>query len=119
MELKSDKFRSIGHIQHIENTESKSISEQGENLSFSQKVTKFLSKHDLFMNVPFIKKFIDKQLHVLPPATSKPNLNNRRTTFINELSNNGEYLNLAPIQKQEKDPTINKTNEQVIDDNAR
>lgn len=53
------------------------------------------------MNVPFVEKFVNRQLNVLPPPTVQrtSNVNSSRESFVNWLSNNGEYRNLPPIQR--------------------
>lgn len=72
-------------------------------LSLKQRIAQLLQKNNLLMNVPFVEKFVDKQLNVLPPArqeeirTSMPN--NTRQSFLDSLSNFGEYKNLPPIQR--------------------
>ena len=53
------------------------------------------------MNVPFVEKFVDRQLNVLPSILQvrSSTVNSSRESFINWLSNNGEYRNLPPIQR--------------------
>lgn len=54
------------------------------------------------MKVPFIKKFAEKQLNVLPPPTQEhrePTTVRSRTAFVNYISNNGKYRNLPPIKR--------------------
>lgn len=78
------------------------ISQQSENkLSIRQRIAQFLQKNDMLMNIPFVEKFVDKQLNVLPPAsqTRTQPVNSAREAFVNWLSNNGEYRNLPPIQR--------------------
>ena len=77
-------------------------SQQNENkLTIRQRIARFLQKNDMLMNIPFVEKFVDKQLNVLPPATQTrtPAVNSTREAFVNWLSNNGEYRNLPPIQR--------------------
>lgn len=76
--------------------------QQNENkLTIRQRIAQFLQRNDMLMNIPFVEKFVDKQLNVLPPAseTRTQSTNSARETFINLLSNNGEYRNLPPIQR--------------------
>ena len=51
----------------------------------------------------FVDKFIHNQLDVLPPTTPEYKgetlINSTRETFINSLTNNGQYRNLPPIQR--------------------
>lgn len=77
-------------------------SQQNENkLTIRQRIAQFLQKNDMLMNIPFVEKFVDKQLNVLPPATQTrtPAVNSTREAFVNWLSNNGKYRNLPPIQR--------------------
>lgn len=76
--------------------------EQNENkLTIRQRIAQFLQKNDMLMNIPFVEKFVDKQLNVLPPPTQQRTspINSSRESFVNWLSNNGEYRNLPPIQR--------------------
>ena len=70
-------------------------------LSLKQRIAQFLQKNDMLMNIPFVEKFVDKQLNVLPPAsqTRISVVNSSREAFVNWLSNMGEYRNLPPIQR--------------------
>lgn len=78
------------------------VEQHNENkLTIRQRIAQFLQKNDMLMNIPFIEKFVDKQLNVLPPPTQQRtvNTNSSRESFVNWLSNNGEYRNLPPIQR--------------------
>lgn len=91
------------------------ISQQNENeLSIKQKVAQFLQKHNLFMNMSFVDKFVHKQLDVLPAPTQDIRENNTsnetrenpttstnrtREDFISQLTNFGAYRNLPPVQR--------------------
>lgn len=74
-------------------------------LSLQQKVAQFLQKNNLFMNLSFVDKFVHRQLNVLPPATQEARATNNQTlninreSFINELTNFGQYRKLPPIQR--------------------
>ena len=74
-----------------------------EKLSLKQRVAQFLQKNNLFMNLSFVDKFVHRQLDVLPPATQEvrrtATVDRTRESFINMLTNNGEYRNLPPIQR--------------------
>lgn len=74
-----------------------------ENLSLKQRIAQFLQKNNLFMNLSFVDKFVHRQLDVLPPATQEvrrtATVDRTRESFINMLTNNGEYRNLPPIQR--------------------
>lgn len=108
------------------------ISQQNENkLSLKQKVAQFLQKNNLFMNLSFVDKFVNKQLDVLPPArqdTRNPNaltIDRTKESFINELTNFGQYRNLPPIQRMSDPERIARMqrkmeeNQQSNDDNER
>lgn len=88
---------------------------QNENkLTLKQKVAQFLQKNKLFMNLPFVDKFVHKQLDVLPESTQDiretgTNNNTTRETstpnktredFINQITNFGAYKNLSSIQRR-------------------
>lgn len=91
------------------------ISQQNENkLSIKQRVAQFLQKHNLFMNMDFVDKFVHKQLDVLPEPTqdiretntsnetretNTSSTNRTREDFINQLTNFGAYRNLPPVQR--------------------
>lgn len=91
------------------------ISQQnGDKLSIKQRVAQFLQKHNLFMNMDFVDKFVHKQLDVLPAPTQDiretntsnetrenptTSTNRTREDFINQLTNFGAYRNLPPVQR--------------------
>lgn len=74
---------------------------QDNKLTIRQRVAQFLQRSNVLMNVPFVEKFVNRQLNVLPPPTVQrtSNVNSSRESFVNWLSNNGEYRNLPPIQR--------------------
>ncbi len=99
----SGKFKDIEHTIITQDDMSINVPEKENKLSFTQKLAKFLEKHKSLMNISVFKKFVTKHLNALPPATkqienSLSNSNSRRNDFINELSNNGEFRKLKPIQ---------------------
>ena len=106
--------------------------QQNENkLTLKQKVAQFLQKNNLFMNLSFVDKFVHRQLDVLPPArqeTRNPNtitVSRTRESFINELTNFGQYRNLQPIQRMSDPEKIAQMkrkmeqNQQSTDENER
>lgn len=104
--------------------------QQNENkLTIRQRIAQFLQKNDMLMNIPFVEKFVDKQLNVLPPCntrnTSTQTVNRTRESFINELTNFGAYRNLPPIQRMSDPKRIARMqrkmeeNQQSNDDNER
>lgn len=75
-------------------------------LSLKQKIAQFLQKNNLFTNMYFVEKFIHTQLDVLPETTqdiSKSHTSDTtkrtRKSFLEELTNFGEYRELPPIQR--------------------
>lgn len=116
------------------------ISQQNQNkLSLKQRVAQFLQKHNLFMNMTFVDKFVHKQLDVLPEPTQEirktntnteirenntSNKNQTRENFINELTNFGAYRNLPPVQRMSDPQKIEEMKRkmqqnQQLDDNER
>lgn len=90
-------FTPPGETQQVEQ-----YSQQNENkLTIRQRIAQFLQKNDMLMNIPFVEKFVDKQLNVPPPPSQQrtTTVNSSREAFVNWLSNNGEYRNLPPIQR--------------------
>ena len=76
-------------------------------LSLKQKVARFLQKNNLFMNLSFVKKFVHKQMDILPEQIEvRENIeysviptNKKREDFLNSLTNFGQYRDLPPIQR--------------------
>lgn len=94
--------------------------------SWKQKVAQFLQGNSVLMNIPFIEKFVNKQLNVLPTKQEQgvSDRNSSRESFANLLSNNGEYRSLPQIQRMsdpEKLARMQRTmeqNQQVNEDNG-
>ena len=83
------------------------------NLSFKQKIARFLQGNSFLMNMPYIEKFVNKQLNILPSPSEKKTLdsNGSKKQFIDWLSGNGKYRNLLTIQRmssQEKQEQMQK-----------
>lgn len=73
-------------------------------LSLKQKVAQFLQKHNLFMNMSFVDKFVHRQLDVLPASTPEIRNENDTTTrvrndFINSLREFNTDIKLPPVQR--------------------
>ena len=73
-------------------------------LSLKQKVAQFLQKHNLFMNMSFVDKFVHRQLDVLPASTPEIRNENDTTTrvrneFISSLRGFNADINLPPVQR--------------------
>ena len=68
---------------------------------------------------------LNKQLNILPPAREQSEIGNtstmstKRQEFINELSNNGEYRKIAPLQHIQENQNIEKLNKRIIEENEK
>ncbi len=77
------------------------------------------------MNISIIKKFVRKQLDVLPSAKNQKEdnvstLNSKRNDFVSEISNNGELRKLQPLQTINKEDTnLGKIPKQIDEENER
>lgn len=77
------------------------------------------------MNISIVKNFVRRQLDVLPPARNQKEnnastLNSRRSDFINEISNNGEFRKLQPLQTtNERNQGLEEINKQISEENER
>lgn len=72
--------------------------ERPEELTLIQKIAQKISSNGLLGRIPFIDKFVKRQLYVLPETTQKQNvhsINEQRKSFLDELSNGGEYMRLS------------------------
>lgn len=124
-ELESDKFKDMEHTIKTENTMSTDIPKKENKLSFTQRIAKFFEKHKPLMNISIIKNFVRKQLDILPPARNQEEnnvstLNSRRNDFINEISNNGEFRKLQPLQTaKERNQSLEEINKQISNRNER
>lgn len=124
-ELESNKFKDMEHTIKAEETTSSNIHAKDNKLSFIQKIAKFFEKQKQLMNISFIKNFVRKQLDVLPPAKNQEEnnvstLNSRRNDFINEISNNGEFRKLQPLQTiSEKNTNLGEIHKQISEENER
>lgn len=95
--------------------------------TIKQRIAQFIQKNDVLMNIPFVEQFVGKQLNILPPPSQQKNstVNSSKETFVNWLSNNGEYRNLPPVQRisdQEKMAQMQRKMQQAqqsTDDNER
>ena len=71
----------------------------------------------MLMKLPFIEKFVNKQLNFLPPATqdikTETNNNSVRESFVNWLSNNGEFRNSPPVQSISDPEKIAKMQKEI------
>lgn len=70
-------------------------------LTLKQRFAHFIQNNKIFMNLSFVKNFVDKQINVLPPA-SKEQQQSPKTTkqdFYNYVTNFGKNRNLPPIQR--------------------
>lgn len=82
-------------------------------------------KHKGLMNISIIKNFVRKQLDVLPPARNQEEnnlstLNSKRNDFINEMSNNGEFRKLQPLQAtKERNQSLEEITKQISNGDER
>lgn len=92
--------------------------ERPEDFTLSQKLAQRISSNQFLSKMPFMNKFIKKQLYILPEKTQKQtkhNLTDKREKFSGELSNNGAYSELSkvkPIVKSE----VEKSNTVIVED---
>lgn len=102
-----------------------SVPDKKNELSISQRISKFFEKHELLMKLPIVKKFVTKNLNALPPAenqkeTKTPSTISQREAFMNEITCNGELRKLKPLQTQSKgNQNKEKDNRQIDDENER
>ena len=121
-ELESD---NIKHIAKTEYTISTDMPKKENKLSLNQRIARFFENHKALMNISIIKNFVRKQLDVLPPARNQEEnnvstLHSKRNDFINELSNNGEFRKLQPLQNtNEKNKNSDEIHKQISDGNER
>lgn len=75
-------------------------------LTLKQKVAQYLRKHDIFMNLEFVKGFVEKQLNVLPEPKQTANIavGRLRKDFENRISDNGKLK--LPKSKRTSNPSI-------------
>ncbi len=123
-ELESGKFKDIEHTIKVEDTIT-DIPEREHNLSFTQRIARFFEKHKPLMNISIIKNFVRRHLDVLPPARNQEKnnvstFNSRRNDLINEISNNGEFRKLQPLQTtNEKDINLEEIHKQISQESER
>ena len=124
-ELESGKFKDMKHTTRTEDTISTDMPERENKLSLSQRIARFFEKHKPLMNISIVKNFVRRQLDVLPPARNQKEnnastLNSRRSDFINEMSNNGEFRKLQPLQTtNERNQGLEEINKQISEENER
>ena len=124
-ELESGKFKDMKHTTGTEDTISTDMPERENKLSLSQRIARFFEKHKPLMNISIVKNFVRRQLDVLPPARNQEenntsSLNRRRNDFINEISNNGEFRKLQPLQTtNERNQGLEEINKQISEENER
>lgn len=124
-ELESGKFKDMKHTTRTEDTISTDMPERENKLSLSQRIARFFEKHKPLMNISIVKNFVRRQLDVLPPARNQEEnnastLNSRRNDFINEISNNGEFRKLQPLQTtNERNQCLEEINKQISEENER
>ena len=80
--------------QMMKNTRTK----PSEKFSFKQKIAKFMQDKSVFTKIPFVKKFIDRNLNVLPSHEEETykTMSEERERFLRELSDDGQYRGQFP-----------------------
>lgn len=122
-DIKLNKFEDIKHPIIPKDNIPTSVPKKENNLSFRQKIAKFLKGHELLMNIPFVTSFVQKQLNILSPAVTEQDKNNsssfsnQRDKLVNRLSNNGEYRKLKPLQANEEQQISEEIDNQLIEEN--
>lgn len=122
--LETAKFKDIRDTIKPEDHVSSNAPKAKNNLSFAQKIAKFLKKHKILINIPFIRNFTKKQLDILPPARKQEennisSFNSQRTNLINELSHNGEYRKLPPIKINEERQNSENIKGQIVEESEK
>lgn len=124
-ELESGKIKDMKHTIRTEDTISTDIPERENKISFTQRIARFFEKHKTLMNISIIKNFVRRHLDVLPPARNQEEnnvstLNSRRNDFINEISNNGEFRKLQPLQTtNEKNINLGEIHKKNSEENEK
>lgn len=124
-EIESGKFKDMERTLKTEDTISTDIPKEENKLSFTQRIARFFEKHKELMKISIIKNFVRKQLDVLPPAKNQEEhnlstLSSKRNDFINQLTNNGEFRNLQPLQlTNERSQNLEEINKQISDGDGR
>ena len=87
----------INQLNGIEEKQEEIETKENKN-SFIQRIARRIQNNNFLMNVPFVKKFVDRQLNVLPPATTHREipLSEQRQSFLNRLTNDGLYTMQQP-----------------------
>lgn len=80
-------------------------------LTIQQKLAQKISSNRFLRKIPFIEKYVKKQLYILPDTTQKQIVNStsdKRKSFIEELSNGSKYMKIyerKPIKLGERKNT--------------
>lgn len=70
------------------------------NLSFKQRIALFLQRNSFLINIPFIEKFVNKQMNILPaPGKNILKVNASKEKFDAWVTGNGEYSKLLNTPK--------------------
>ena len=96
-----NEFGEIIRPERPEQQQDNNIQTDNSQLSLKQKIAQLLRRSDMLMNIPFVEKFVNRQLNVLPSVSQvrSATVNSSRESFVNWLSNNGKYRNLPSIQR--------------------
>lgn len=96
-ETKSSTFKEIQKPLVLETSENQKITATENKITLTQKIAIFFEKNNYFMNVPFIKNFVNKQLKILPEVKTLDekifsNEEKKDSTFISQLTSNVEPI---------------------------
>lgn len=124
----------INRLNGIEEKQEEVLETKKNKSSFIHQIARRIQNNNFLMNVPFVKKFVDRQLNILPPATQEtrePTSQNNRTQnrtredFINQITNFGQYRSMPSIQRMSDPERIEEMrrkmeqNQQSNDENER
>ena len=124
--IRPNNGKNIKDNNNLENENKVELS-QNTKLSFSQRIAQMLQKNSLLSNIPFIQKYIGKQLNLLPERTGSNientvSIQNSRQTFINSITNNGEFRNIQIMSDPQRIENMRRKMEQgkpLNDENVR
>ena len=89
---KQDNIQSDNNIEH-----------EDIKLPFKQRLAQFLKKNNLFMKIPFINKFVNDQINILPePEQPVQSNDNTKEDFMNKITDGGKLKELPSLNLEEK-----------------
>jgi len=140
--LENDFGRTFNNIEEMENAlqeRQSDIDEQqykeriAKDFSIKEKLIRWVVQRKNLMKIPFISRIIEKQIKMLPPVNQEiiNNAKNNnisqnvkqiqenemdktgREVFCDNLSNNGEYKNLPPIEQRNNATSKEENNQEI------